>query len=476
MDTMDIYHRMPSWIQLVGINAYALYLRVRRYNAAFRKAVVRYRRNEPLDDAGWKSLQTERMRQVLVHAAKSVPHWRELFSRLGLRESDLAHFSINDLAVLPVLEKEEIRSKPERFLSSSLEPWGTYYGTSGSTGTPLKIRFSQRMEIDLFALYEARVRNCVGLHLGMTRAMIGGRPIQPAQVTTPPFHRYNAVDRQIYFSSCHISSQNAIHYAVALQKYSPDYLVGISSAYALLGSFFIEQNLSVPAPHAILCSADALTPKGRKTIERAFRAPAYDAWSSAEACGFISECECRRLHESPEAGIIELVDQNDEPVRPGEMGSMICTGLLNMDQPLIRYRIGDLAVEAPEEKCLCGRNMRVFDRILGRLDEYVWTSDGRGNTRLARIWRGTENVREGQIIQENLDLLVLRIAPTAKFSDKDEKILIQNVVERLGAVQVRLELVDHIPRNSRGKFRAVISKVPPPNNLVKEFEAPHEDE
>jgi phenylacetate-CoA ligase len=475
MAMMDIYQRMPLGVQSLGVNAYALYLRIRRYNAGFRQTVARFKKNESLDGAGWERLQTERLRQILLHAARTVPHWRNLFGRLGLKENDLAHFAIKDLAGIPILTKEEIRSAPERFLSTSLEPWGTYYGTSGSTGTPLKIRFSQRMEIDLFALYEARVRNWAGVRLGMKRAMIGGRPIQPASVKTPPFHRYNAIDQQVYFSSCHISAENAIHYAKALEKHWPDYLVGISSAYALLGSFLLDQKIWVPAPRAVLCSADALTPEGRKTIERAFRCRTYDGWSSAEACSLISECECGSLHESPEAGIIELLDQNGDAVPPGEAGTIVCTGLLNLDQPLIRYRIEDLAVESARKDCACGRRMRIFDRIVGRLDEYVWTRDGIGNTRLARVWRGANGIREGQIIQESLDLIVLRIAAAPEFTPKDEEILRRNVAERLGDVRVHCEFVDHIERNSRGKFRAVISKVPPPDKRVKAFEAPDED-
>jgi phenylacetate-CoA ligase len=118
--------------------------------------------------------------------------------------------------------------------------------------------------------------------------------------------------------------------------------------------------------------------------------------------------------------------------------------------------------------------MRIFDRIIGRLDEYVWTRGGCGNTRLARVWRGVENVREGQIIQESLDLFTLRIAPTPKFSKIDEEILKRNLVERVGTTEVRFEYVDHIPRNRSGKFKSVISRVDPPKEGIRDF-APYDE-
>ena len=85
---MNIYQKMPRGIQSLGINCYALYLRIRRYNRLFRNEVERFRKNESLDAAGWERLKTERLQLLLLHAAKTVPHWRDLFKRIGLKNED----------------------------------------------------------------------------------------------------------------------------------------------------------------------------------------------------------------------------------------------------------------------------------------------------------------------------------------------------------------------------------------------------
>ena len=63
-----------------------------------------------------------------------------------------------------------------------------------------------------------------------------------------------------------------------------------------------------------------------------------------EACGLITECEHGSLHISPDAGLLELLDANMQPVAAGVEGTVYCTGFLNYDQPLIRYNIGDTII------------------------------------------------------------------------------------------------------------------------------------
>ena len=75
---------------------------------------------------------------MVAHAYRFVPYYRETFDRLGLRPSDFR--TVDDLARLPVLERREIQSAPERFLSSarSAGPHECFH-TGGSTGAPISI-------------------------------------------------------------------------------------------------------------------------------------------------------------------------------------------------------------------------------------------------------------------------------------------------------------------------------------------------
>ena len=67
---------------------------------------------------------------------------------------------------------------------------------------------------------------------------------------------------------------------------------------------------------------------------------------------------------------------------------------------------------------------------------------------------------EAQIIQESLQEIVVKYVPAASFNQTDAKELSNRIRERMGDVQVKLEKVAQIPRTERGKFRAVVCKLP----------------
>lgn len=454
-----IYARSPVWLQHIAISAYGLAWKQRRYGGKFTDYVNHFSEHESFTPAQWQAYQTEQLRLLLLHAKQHVPYYTTLFARLGLKECDLQNFQLSDLSQLPILEKEQIRSQPELFVSRNINPKLLHtYHTSGTTGTPLAIKSTTDTDRRNQAIYEARVRQWAGVNYLMSRAMIGGRIVVPQAEAQPPFWRYNIVERQLYLSAFHIAPQNVHDYVQALNRFRPDYLVGYASSHYFLARMIGEMGIEVYQPKAILTSSEKLTTEMRATIEQVYRCPVFDGYSGVEACCLISECEHHHLHESPEMGIIELVDNMGQPVRTGEYGEIIATGLFNRDQPLIRYRTGDLTAASTED-CPCGRQMRVFSEIIGRLEDTVIGNDGREMVRFHGIFVGLSNVIEGQVIQETHTNFLLNLVVTSMFGDKDRAEIYRRFQERLGNVNLKFEYVAQIPKTQRGKFRAVISLV-----------------
>jgi phenylacetate-CoA ligase len=124
----------------------------------------------------------------------------------------------------------------------------------------------------------------------------------------------------------------------------------------------------------------------RRIFKEVYQCKTYDSYSGLEACGLISECEHGKLHISPDVGIIELLKEDGNYAQPGETGEAVCTGFLNYDQPLIRYRIGDLIKLSNNQQCECGRHMPVVDEIIGRVEDTVLAKDGREMVRFHGIF------------------------------------------------------------------------------------------
>lgn len=454
-----IYASSPVWFQGVAISAFGMVWKRRRFAGRFQEAVREFISRDYNSPEQWRRYQTDELRRLLKHAGEFVPYYQEIFRELGITIGALAEFELEDLSQFPLLEKEMIRRNLDRFTARNVNGKKLHtYLSSGTTGTPLAIKFTSEMHQTWSGAYEVRCRRWAGVNWKMSRATIGGRIVVPKAESKPPFWRYNLAERQLYMSAFHISPKNVPCYVEALNRFRPDYLVGYASSHFFLARMIFEMELKVHRPRAVLTSSEKLTEEMRSIIEQAYRCPVFDAYSGVEACCLASECEHHQLHISPDVGIIELLDENGKPVSLGQVGEIVATGLLNFAQPLIRYRTGDLALLS-NQACPCGRSMPILQELVGRLEDTVIGPDGRETVRFHGIFVGLPHVREGQVIQETLSRFRLRLVVDPEFSDDERAIIHKRFEERLGPIDLTFEFVDWIERTERGKFRAVISKV-----------------
>jgi len=194
-------------------------------------------------------------------------------------------------------------------------------------------------------------------------------------------------------------------------------------------------------------------------MEQAFQCKVYNWYGNAEQVGNIVECEEGNLHVKEDHSFVEFIGPDGRPAQPGELAEMVCTGFGNYAMPLIRYRVGDMAVLS-DKKCPCGRSGRIVERIVGRVEDVVVTPDGRHVGRLDHLFKDMLNVKEAQIFQENVNDLEIRIVKRPQFSEKDMRLLMQEARLRLGnKIKIHVRFVDTIKREPSGKLRFVISKV-----------------
>ena len=126
------------------------------------------------------------------------------------------------------------------------------------------------------------------------------------------------------------------------------------------------------------------------------------------------------------------------------------------------WEIGDLPLVL-NSSCQCGRSLPRLDPIEGRIDDVLYTFDGRRIGRLDPIFKTNLPIREAQIIQESLDRVRVRYVPEPHFTAQSGESITQRLQARMGAVQVILEPINEIPRTANGKFRAVISLITIPD-------------
>jgi phenylacetate-CoA ligase len=255
---------------------------------------------------------------------------------------------------------------------------------------------------------------------------------------------------QLYMSTYHLAPDLIPSYLQALVDYRIGFLTGYPSSLTAIAYEVLRSGRDDLRMQAVFTNAEPVTPQQRAILSQAFQCPVRESYGQAEAVAFASECPGGRLHQWPEVGHIEV--QAD--------GELVCTGLLNADMPLIRYRVGDrAAVGTNDERCSCGRLLPLMSAIDGRISDSLVTRDGRSVFWLNPVFYGLP-VRQAQIEQETFDRLLVRAVPGAEFGAETQQIIIERLRSRMGEIDVTVHAVDEIPRTAAGKVPAVVCRIP----------------
>ena len=84
----------------------------------------------------------------------------------------------------------------------------------------------------------------------------------------------------------------------------------------------------------------------RNTIENTFNTEIFDTYGGAEGLMIAGECSEHKYHILSSHVHVEILDEFGNTVPDGELGEVTVTSLDNFLMPLIRYKIGDLAIKS----------------------------------------------------------------------------------------------------------------------------------
>jgi phenylacetate-CoA ligase len=455
------YTHLPPWARSWAASGYGLLLRHVRYGGDHELLVRGALQRDGWTTDAWRRWQAARLPDLLEHAATCVPFYRDQWQRRRAA-GDRAPWS--DLANWPILEKSEVRERPGAFLADGVDATKLEeLHTSGTSGTPTTVWRSHATSRSWYALHEARTRRWYGVGRETRWAIMGAQPVVPPTQTRPPFWVWNAGLHQLYLSAYHVAPGNVAAYMDALRRHRVEHLLGYPSTLYALARMARERGVSVPQLTVVVSNSEQLHPHQRDELGAAFGCPVRDSYGMVENVAGASECASGALHLWPDAGIVEVVgDDDDRPVPDGTVGQFVCTGLLNRDMPLIRYRIGDRGALAATAAggCSCGRSLPVIQSLDGRSSDAVVTPDGRRVFDTDAVFDGLP-IQERQLVQYEVDRFGITIVPAGSFAREEQRVLSERMRTYYGDVRFELQIVDAIPKGPNGKSRSMISLLAP---------------
>lgn len=409
-----------------------------------------------------KNNQIDKLNRLLAYSIKYVPYYQNLFKKNNIIPSQISSFK--EFEKVPFLLKETVKSNSSKMFSNKLDMNKVLkIRTSGSTGMPLHI-FA---DIDqLNSRYAAVLR-----YWGWAGWKIGDRSIrlwhQKIGMKEDEI-RKEWIDSYLlnrkYIPVFNFNDKNMMKYLMEIIDYKPMIMDGYAEAFDILAEYINVNNLKNVFVPAIISSAQMLSPSMRKNIETQFHSKVFDRYGCREFSTVAHECELHKgYHITAENLIVEII-KDGRSAKDNEVGEVVLTDLNNYSQPMIRYKIGDLAKKI-REKCTCGRGLPLIGKIHGRSKGVVVGMNGKYLTTsffLHFLKDYDEEIRQFQVIQEERDLLIIKIIPQGKIISKNVlKIISNNMKKFLGEkMLIEFDFVSEIKMVKTGKHQAVISKVP----------------
>jgi phenylacetate-CoA ligase len=332
--------------------------------------------------------QAQALQEMVRFAARRVPYYRDLFRRLNLTPDDIRQPS--DLTGLPALTRRQVRELGPALQAQKLPPGqsrGSATRTSGTTGEPVVVQHTQRSHF-MFTLLKQREHRWADLDPSWVSAAIynpkdlphmpDGSPARDgATCRLPGWTHVGALFFTGPFFGFDISCAVPLQLAW-LEKHRPNYLLSMPANLEQLA--LACQDGSRPDSLRVVKSvAQQLTPSMRRTIETILQVRVQNSYGFNEI-GLVA-CQCAeggRFHVHAEHCVVEIVDSDGQPCRPGEFGRILVTGLSNPVMPLLRYGPDDLAM-ALDGPCPCGRTLPSFGTIQGRYRRTAFLPPG--------VWR-----------------------------------------------------------------------------------------
>jgi phenylacetate-CoA ligase len=176
--------------------------------------------------------------------------------------------------------------------------------------------------------------------------------------------------------------------------------------------------------------------------------------------GLAFTCECGKLHEKIDYSFMEFIPVGEQD--GFKVCELICTSFVNKAWPLIRYKVGDLALIDPDAKCPYGKPGKVIEQIYGRTAQHMIAADGSRISNITVMARRCRNLKSIQAIQEEVGKVILKVVVQPEFDrPKDEPIIIKEFRKKLGdetRMRIHIEYVEKIERTISGKYLLIINK------------------
>lgn len=315
--------------------------------------------------------QNQKLIELLNYVDTNSIFYKHLFSKNKINVSSIK--TINDLQKIPVTTKDDLNKNNWDFLCVPPSKIIDYVTTSGTLGDPLTFALTNN-DLDRLAYNEQ-----------ISLACATGTENDIYQLMTTIDRRFMA--GMAYFLGIKQMGAGVVRVGNGMPEFQWDTIKRLNPTIAIAVPSFILKLIEYAETNQIdfkncsikkiVCIGEPIRNEdftyntlGRRITDK-WPVHLFSTYASTEMGAAFTECEeGKGGHHHPELLIAEFLDDNNLPVKEGELGELTVTTLGVEAMPLIRFKTGDIC-RAHYETCACGRTTFRISPIVGRKQQMI---------------------------------------------------------------------------------------------------------
>lgn len=313
----------------------------------------------------------ELLKKQLSYAVANSPFYKKRF--IDCKIDIEAIQSYQEFQKIPITTKEDLQHYNQEFIAVRKDEIIDYVTTSGTLGNPVSFALNNA-DLDRLAENERQ-----------SFEMVGVKKSSVVQLTTTLDRRFMA--GMAYFLGLRKLGAGIVRTGSGLpglqwesiERFQPDFLVAVPSFLLKMIDFANQNgidytNSSIKAAVCIgepLRNPDfSLNSLGQK-LKDLWDIELFSTYASTEMGTAFTECEFHKgNHSLSDLIFAEVLDENQNPVEPGEIGELVVTPLQTQTMPLVRFATGDM-VKFYGQNCECGRKSMRISTPVGRKKQMI---------------------------------------------------------------------------------------------------------
>ena len=435
------------------MNLFNLTLKVKGY--PIKKAQDKLREIQALTAVEHERFIIQQRIAIVEHHLATNPYYRQLVE-------DTSFGAWEDL---PILTKSDLQVPLENRLAKGYTAANVYVNkTSGSSGHPFifaKDKYCHAMTwaqiIDRFSWYDLDFNSS-------KQARFYGIPLDKKG-----YYKERLKDALSHRYRFPIFDLQASKLESILEKFTHskfDYINGYTSSIVLFAKYLKEKGVVLktvcPTLKVCLVTSEMLFDLDKALMESALGVPVINEYGASELDLIAFTHPKGDFRLNCDTLYIEILDNKNQVVPPGETGRIVVTSLFNKAHPFIRYDIGDIGSLTPNQNT----KTQSLKTLVGRTNDIAHLPSGKTVPGLTfyyvtkSIIEKDGNVKEFVVTQTAKDRFLIQYVSAKALLDSEIEHIKKALSDYLEpGLQLEFRRLEVLERSGSGKLKQFISKI-----------------